>query len=319
MAEDYYEILGVTRNASEEEIQKAYRKLARKFHPDLSDDKEKAKEKFQKVQHAHDVLSDPKKRKLYDQFGDRYDQIPEGAFDQASANDFSQFFGGGGGGRGASFEDILRQFGGGGGFSFEGHDPAAGFGPRTQTQRQQRGRSVHKEISVPFSTCVLGGYAQISVQRPDGSTEDLTVKIPQGIESGKKIRLRGQGNPSVRGGAPGDILITVKVAPHPTYTRTGDSLEIEIPVTFGEAALGAKIEIPTPYGITKVTIPPGSTTGRRLRLKGLGIKNANGNVGDLIAEVKVVMPSEFDEESKLLIKQLSDRLDIEDPRSHLRW
>lgn len=313
MADDYYQILGVSRNASEDEINKAYRKLAKIHHPDLSDDKEAAKEKFKKIQQAHDVLTDPKKKKLYDKYGDRFEQIPESAYDQASEMNFDGMFGGGGGAGG--FEDILRQFSGGGfgGGGFSG-DP---FAQAQQPRRKARGRSIQKELAVPFSTAVLGGQAQVTVQRPSGKSEEITVKIPSGIESGKKIRLKGQGNPSVHGGQPGDILITVNVARHPSFRRNGLNLEVLVPVSFVEAALGAKVEIPTPHGTTVLSIPPNSSSGKRLRLRGLGIKGDKD--GDLIVILSVVLPETIDEAAQETIRKLGEDLDFGDPRSDLAW
>jgi DnaJ-class molecular chaperone len=319
MAEDYYKILGVDRGASAKEIEKAYRKLARTYHPDLNPDDKTAKEKFQKVQHAYDILNDPEKRKMYDQFGAGFESMggggptwrthrgaPEGFQDV----DFSQFFGGGeagGGGTGAGFggfEDILRQF-------------AGGAGRRRGRQPVARGADLQHELHIPFATSITGGQAQLSVRREDGNVEAITAKIPAGIEDGKKIRLRGQGERSPSGGAPGDLLITVRVGKHPCYRRNGKDLEVAVPVKLSEAAGGAKIDLPTPQGVIALTIPPGTSSGKRLRLKGMGVPSNSGS-GDLYAEIQIVLPPDLDDADLKRIREL-DRRYPRDPRSELTW
>ena len=237
MAEDYYKLLGVSRSASTDEIQKSYRKQARKFHPDLhadKDEKEKKRvlQKFQQIQQAYETLSDPKKRKMYDQFGSSYEQMGGGGnpfggggnpFGGAGGIDLSSLFGGGGGGGG--FEDMFRQMGGGG-------------APGGQNQPPAKGSDVEQEITVPFAVAVKGGKHQLGIRR-NGKSEKLDVSIPAGIESGKKVRLRGQGNPGP--GQPGDMLVTVKVAGHPVYARKGLNLLVDVPITILEAVQGAKL------------------------------------------------------------------------------
>ena len=317
MADDYYQILEVPRNASAEEIDKAYRRLAKQHHPDLSDDKERAKEKFQKVQSAYDVLSDPKKRKLYDKFGANYEAMQNA---QAGGGnpfqggdmdiDFSQIFGSGGGGAGGNgMEDIFRQFGGAfGGFG-------AGAQPRA---RARKGRDAQQELMIPFQTSVLGGKASVTVQTDNGKQEQITVNIPAGIEDGKKIRLREQGYASPNGGKRGDLFVIVKVAPHPHFVRQGRNLQLKLPVTLREAVLGAKVEIPTPKGKTTMTIPQGSNSGRRLRLKGLGVVTASGT-GDLIVELQIVIPDSINDESKELIEQFDRMNPTELERDRFLW
>ena len=290
MAEDYYKILGVPRSADADAIQKAYRKLARKFHPDLHADKsekerEQVKQQFQKVQQAYDVLSDANKRAMYDQFGDGYEQMsgaggnpfggrppfgPGGPGPGPGGNpfgniDLSQIFGGGEGGGG--FEDILRQMGGMGG---KPGSQKKKKGKRTNSK--QKGNDIEQEITIPFAVAVLGGNHQLQITRANGTPESIEVKIPAGIESLKKIRLRGQGHPSPNGGPHGDLKIKVKVAPHPQYTRTGLNLSITVPITLLEAAEGARIDLPTPHGTVSLTVPKGSSGGKSLRLKGMGIR-----------------------------------------------
>ncbi len=314
MAQDYYQTLGVSKTASQAEIQKAYRKLARKHHPDMNPDDRTAKDKFKKIQEAYDVLNDPQKREMYDRYGSAFDSVggsgagprwgtrggPEG-FQEV---DFGQIFGQGGAGAGG-FEEILRQFAGG---TRAGRRPS----PRT------RGADLEHELHVPFSTAIGGGQAQLSVRRADGKIETISVKIPPGIEDGRKIRLRGQGEPSPSGGSAGDLLITVRVAEHPYFRRRGNDLELAVPVTLAEAALGAKVDIPTPGGEISLKIPPGTSSGKRLRLKGLGVPTEKGGHGDLYAEIQIVIPDSLDDASLELVRQFDRRRPLQ-PRTNLQW
>lgn len=315
MDENYYSILGVNRNASPSEIQKAYRSLARKYHPDVNPDDNAAKEKFQEVQKAYDVLNDPEKKKMYDQYGSAFESMGAGGGPGAGPwrgssggveVDFSDLFGGGQGG--ASINDLF-----GGMFG-------QGVGGRAQQRppRRARGADLKHELEVPLNTAVTGGEARINVQRPDGNVESLAVKIPAGIEDGKSIRLRGQGQPGRRGGPAGDILIKVKVAPHPCFRRRANNLEVDVPVTLAEAALGAKIDVPTPKGTITLSVPPGTSSGKKLRVKGHGVQAASGAAGDLFAQIQIVLPKSLDEESADLIRQLAKR-DTTNPRADLRW
>lgn len=321
-AEDYYKTLGVSKSATEDEIQKAYRKLARKYHPDLHADesereKEKAKQNFQAVQHAYDVLSDKKKRRMYDQMGPGFDQMggaggqgnPFGGMDI----DLSSLFGGGGpggpGGAGAGFEQIFRQMGGGGG---RGRPQQ-----RTQPQAPPKPEPIEQDITVSFATSILGGEHQVSFQRSNGKIETISVKIPAGIENGKRIRLRGQGAESYNGQR-GDMMIVVKVAPHPNYRRKGLNLLVTVPITLAEAALGAKVDVPTPHGTVTLTVPAGTSSGKSLRLKGMGVR-AKDRKGDLIAELELRLPEELTEDDEKLIRQLELAYQDKDLRSEIRW
>jgi DnaJ-class molecular chaperone len=313
MAEDYYKILEIPRTATPEQVQKAYRKLARKYHPDMNPDDRAAKEKFQKVQQAYDVLNDAQKRQMYDQFGSDFESMggagPGGGWRAAQGGggfqdvDFSQLFGQAGGGGG--FEDIFRQFAGG------------GRGRRRQTASRP-GADVKHDLHIPFNTSITGGEAQLSMRRHTGKLENISVKIPAGIEDGKKIRLRGQGEPSPTGGRSGDLLIIVHVAKHPYYTRRGNDLEVSVPITLAEAALGAKIDVPTPKGEITLTIPPGTSSGKRLRLKGMGVPTSSGGHGDLYAEMQVVLPENWSDQDRAAIRELDDRHPLQ-PRANLRW
>ena len=314
MEDDFYKILGVERSATLKEIQKAYRLLARKSHPDLAEEGEKdqAKVRFQKIQEAYDCLSDPEKRQMYDQFGSAYKdaggQNPFQGFGGGGGHqqfDFNDLFGGRGGGGGGGFEDIFRQFGGG------------GAGPRSRGP--VRGTNLEHEITVPFRTAIQGGQAHLTVQRPGGKTESITVKIPAGIEDLKKIRLSGQGDPSPNGGPAGDLMIRVKVASHPIYRRQGNNLLLTVPITLSEAALGAKIDLPTPHGTLAISIPPGSSSGKKLRLKGQGVAPLRGTAGDLIVELQVKLPESYSEASQQAIEALQDQFDQDDVRGDLDW
>ena len=311
--DDFYEILGVERSASQKEIQKAYRLLARKSHPDLAEDDEKdqAKVRFQKIQEAYDALSDPEKRQMYDQYGSAYNQAGGGNPFQGfggqgghSPFDLGDLFGGGTRGQGGGFEDIFRQFGGGG--SPRGRGPI-------------RGDNLEYEITVPFRTAIQGGQAHLTVQRPGGKTESITVKIPPGIEDLKKIRLTGQGDPSPNGGPAGDLMIRVKVAAHPLYRRQGNNLLLTVPITLAEAALGAKIDLPTPNGTLTISVPSGSSSGKKLRLKGQGVEPTRGNPGDLIVELQIALPNSYDEEMKKTIETLQQQFAQDDLRDDLNW
>ena len=310
MEEDFYKILGVSRDASQKEIQKAYRSLARTHHPDRVDEdkRDAAKQKFQKIQEAYDVLGDPEKRKLYDQFGPNYRQAQG-----AGGDPFAGFRGQAGGaeidlgdlfGAGGMFGDFAAQMGGGRG---------AGRGRRAPRQ----GETIEAETTIPFSTSILGGPVQLSIARGSES-ERLTVTIPPGIEDGKRIRLRGQGQPSRSGGPAGDLMLTVRIAPHPYYRRAGDNLLITMPVTLIEAALGAKIDVPTPRGTIALTVPAGSSSGRKLRLKGQGVSKSDGQ-GDLIVELQIVLPQQLDEATKQALEKLAPQLDVPNSRRDIAW
>jgi DnaJ-class molecular chaperone len=314
MDADYYKLLGVSRSATADEIQKAYRKLARKYHPDVNPDKG-AKEKFQQIQTAYETLNDPKKREMYDQYGSAYESFGAGPGPGGGAwrtystgpggfegFDFSQIFGGQAGG-GSPFGEFFQQFSGG---------QATG---RRPGRRSHRGTDVHHELEIPFRTAVTGGEAQLLLRRPNGKEETISVKIPAGIDHGQTIRLRGQGADGAR---PGDLLITIRVRPHPCFRRKGLDLEVSVPVTLEEAALGAKIDVPTPRGVVTVKIPARTSSGRRLRVKGQGIENRKGDQGDLYVEILIALPEHLDAESEELIRRLARRQSY-NPRSELRW
>jgi DnaJ-class molecular chaperone len=311
--EDYYKTLEVSRGASQAEIDKAYAKLARKYHPDVNPDDKTAKKKFQAVQAAYDVLKDAKKREMYDRYGSAFEQASQGGGPRGGATgtqnvgpedfDFAQFFGGGGAGAGG-FGDIFSQMRGG-----------RGGGRRA---RSAAGPDVAAEVEIPFNLAVTGGETQLSLQRESGETESLTVRIPAGIEDGKKLRLRGRGEPGLNGGPRGNLLVTVRVASHPYFTRRGDHLYVRVPLTLLEAAQGAKVDVPTPKGTVSLRVPPGSSSGAKLRIKGHGVTAADRPPGDLFAEVQIMIPASFDEGAIAKLKEIDARWPLQ-PRRDLRW
>lgn len=315
MQEDYYKLLGVSRDASADDIQKAYRKLARKYHPDVNPDKS-AKAKFQQIQTAYETLNDPEKRQLYNQFGSAYEQMGAGGAGGGPFRgrpggagfegfDFSQMFGGAGdGGANSPFAEFFQQFGG-----------APPGGGRRGGRRSARGSDIEHELEIPFQTAVLGGEARLRVRRPDGKEETITVKIPKGIDHGQTIRLRGQGESGAR---PGDLLIKVRLTAHPCFRRQGLDLEVRVPVTIAEAALGAKIDVPTPHGTVAIKVPANTSSGKRLRIKGQGVETKAGDKGDLYVEILIVLPEKLDQASEELIRQLATKQSFQ-PRAELRW
>ncbi len=324
MAEDYYKTLGVRRDASSAEIQKAYRDLARKYHPDLNPDDKKAKEKFQKVQAAFDVLNDQSKRELYDRYGSSFEAYSQGSprggpqgRRQAAPGfeeiDLGEFFGdkyGGGGDPAAVYGDLFGQFRRAGAAPKRGRRGQAAEAPRSADMVQQ--------LEIPFQTAVLGGEVELSVPRSTGQIDRIQVKIPPGITEGAKKRLRGQAE-AADGGSPGDILLTIHVAPHPYFQRRrGNNLEVHVPVTLAEAVFGAKVDVPTPRGTITLRIPPRTSSGTKLRIKGHGIKPKEGSAGDLFASVEIVLPDPIDEAMLDAIKRI-DAEQKQNPRGQLRW
>jgi len=323
MAEDYYKTLGVSRNASQDDIQKAYRELARKYHPDMNPGDKTAKKRFQEVQDAFDVLNDSKKREMYDRYGSSFETMGAGGPRGAG---WGPGPGGGAGGFGAEDIDFTQFFG-----DRFGVEPGVDLGDifgqfRRRSGRAQgrptrgrgRGADVQAEVQIPFTTAITGGEVELEVRRPGGKSPKITVQIPAGIEDGKKIRLRGQGEPSPGEGAVGDLLITVRVAPHACFRRRGNHLHVQVPVTLAEAALGSKIDVPTPKGTVALRIPAGTSGGTKLRVKGHGVAPENGQAGDLLAEIVIVLPDEIDEASQEMIRGLEERY-TQAPRANLEW
>jgi DnaJ-class molecular chaperone len=300
--QDYYEVLGVPRSASADEIRKAFKKLARKYHPDVKPPVPDAAKRFAELTEANEVLSDKEKRQKYDQYGH--------GFEGAGGSPFQGY----GGQGGASFDlnDILGgMFGGGGG----GQSP---FGARRSAPRPQKGADVPVEITVPFHVAVSGGEHEITVRQGDRD-ERLNLKIPAGIENGRTMRLSGQGHPGSQGGPSGDVLVTVRIAPHPWFRRDGRNILLEVPITPSEAAVGAKVDVPTVSdGVVSMTVPAGTSSGSKLRLRGHGIRDSKTDTrGDQIVSIRIALPPDLSDESKQLYEQLS-QLDQYNPRA-ARW
>lgn len=305
---DYYKTLGVSRNASADEIRKAYRKLSRENHPDVKKDDPAAAELFKQVQNAYEVLSDPEKREQYDRYG--------AAFQQAGRRHPGGGPGGGtytwssGGGQEVPF-DLNDLFG----RSFDFED-ALGGGRRGRGRPPQRGQDVEASVRIAFETAAVGGSVDIQLEMQSG-TQTLSVKIPPGVDTGSVIRLSGQGHPGRFQGPPGDLLLTVQVEPHRYFRRDGSDLLVDVPITPSEAVLGAKVEVPTlTEGLVMVTVPPGTSSGMKLRLRGKGVINPQTRQpGDQYAVMKIVVPRPASEAVQELYRQLAP-LDS-DPRTGL--
>jgi molecular chaperone DnaJ len=394
---DYYALLGVKKTATADEIRKAFRKLARKHHPDVNPGDKKAEERFKEISEANDVLSDEKKRRVYDALGYYTDQIDPATAEAAARGGYGGGFSGGspgggsaqqpGGGRGVpidfggfDFSDYAAgQPGAGGGASSWGsfRDIFSGAFSKGQKQRgPQPGTDLEYQVQVDFWTAIRGGVARIQVVRqetcptckgkPSGGggtcpecqgagqvtqmggrmkfkitcprcggtgkledecatcdgegtvsrTETVEVRIKAGTRDGQRIRLAGKGNAGVNGGPAGDLYLIIKIDSHPVFTRSGDDIQVTIPVTVPEAALGAKIEVPTIDGRAQLKIPPGTQSGQKLRMRGKGVPSATheGARGDQIVTVEMVVPQLRDERSKEILREFA-KLNPEDPRA----
>lgn len=300
MALDYYAVLGVKKNASADELRKAYKKLSRENHPDRKPNDAAASEKFKQVQEAWDVLGDATKRQQYDQFGSAFG--PNGPqFQQgqrrggAGPVDFQEMFGGN-----VDLSDLLGgMFGGGAGGS--------PFGPQAGRRgRAAQGANIEAEIEIPFVVATEGGMQDLQLDRA-GKLERLSVKIPPGVSTGSVIRLAGQGQAGRGGGPAGDLLVTIKVAPHSYFRREGSDLLIDVPLTVSEAALGTKVEVPTlAEGPVVVTIPAGTSSGAKLRLRGKGVPDQKTRTrGDLYVVIKLVLPPKLDDATRGLFEQIA--------------
>jgi curved DNA-binding protein len=317
---DFYEVLGVPRNASAEEIQRAYRKLARQFHPDVNKDPS-AEERFKEISEAYDVLSDPETRRKYDQFGPNFRQVPEGvdpdtwAAAQQGGRPRGQRPRGGqqtraGQGAPGGFEGWTTFEGGDfGGIDFEDlFGGAFGRGRRGP----MRGADQEAELQLTVEEAFHGGRRTITLPGP-GGPRTYDVNIPAGVTDGQRIRLAGQGSQGGGGGAAGDLYLIVRIAPHPRFRLEGRDIYVDLPVTPWEAALGAKVPVEGPGGEAKVSVPAGSSSGRRLRLRGRGMPNPKGQPGDLYAVVKIMVPKRLKKRERELFEELGRVSDF-DPR-----
>jgi DnaJ-class molecular chaperone len=312
MARDFYDILGVRRNAKPGLIKKAYRKLARQYHPDVNPGDPKAESKFKEIQQAYAVLNDPKQREIYDQVG--HEAFISGASAAPGAGgvnfgDMQDFFGGrsgptgsytytvGGDASGVNelFEQLFSQ-GFGGARSWQG-TPFAG-GARTQVR--QKGSDRHLAVSITFEEAYRGKELMIDI----GKGEKLKVRIPAGIDSGGKVRLSGKGEQGINGGPPGDLLLIITVQDHPYFERRGDNVYLKVPVTFAEATLSATIEIPTMAGKVQMKIPAGTQSGQEFRLRNKGFAKMNSQSrGDQIVHIEIVVPRQVDMRSRELLRE----------------
>jgi DnaJ-class molecular chaperone len=308
MPKDYYEVLGVSRSASADEIAKAYRKLARQHHPDRNPGDKQAEGRFKEIQNAYDTLSDPKKKAMYDQFGTEVP--PGGGFPGGGGNTFTfgpggqqvdpemaqemfrRMFGGGGGG-GGGYEDLFGSFPGG-----------SRSRSRGRSRAQPAPEAVEVEAHVPFLTAALGGTIGLRV-----GDRDIDVKVPPGFEDGKKLRVAGQGEYGE------DILVRIRVDPHPYFRREGRDVLIDVPISVPEAVLGGKVEVPTVAGKrVTVKVPPGTSSGSRVRLPGMGVAG-----GDQYLVMKVVVPKgKPDDRTKELIEEYA-KLHPDDVRIDVPW
>jgi DnaJ-class molecular chaperone len=313
--EDLYQILGVSRDAKKDEIKKAHRKLALKYHPDKNPGKD-AQERFKRIQEAYDVLSDDDKRAAYDRYGADFERMRSGGYQGGTPPgfdglDLEQIFGGrGGGGGGAggfNFEGGFGEFfeqlmGGRGGGPGAGRGRATRGGARAHSAGPQKGSNIRHELELPFELAVRGGKTEFYI-----NDEKFSVTIPPGVAEGAKMRLREQGGHSPNGGPRGDLILIIRISSHPFYRRNGKNLELTLPVTIAEAVLGTTVDVPTPAGTVSLKIPPRSNGGRKLRLKGQGVPSASGSPGDLIVTLQMRVPETIDEESEKLIEQFAER------------
>ena len=375
VTKDYYEVLGVPRGSDVKEIKKAYRKLARKYHPDVNPGDKESERKFKDIGEAYEVLNDPKKKEMYDRFG-------SAAFEQG----YGQTAGTGAGGQGG-----YQGFGGYSPEDFAGYTQGTDysdifgdiFGARTQPVGPMKGQDSQYTMELSLEDAIYGITTQLNVRRdvdcqvcggsgvspgsspstcPDckgsgrikaarglfsmaqtcprcrgtgkinpnpckvchGSgvvpkTEQLSVKIPQGVDNGSKVRLAGMGGAGIKGGPPGDLYIITKIRPHPFFERRGDNLYCEVPITYTEAALGAKVDVPTKDGVVTMTIPPGTQPGQELRLKGKGVPHFGGSgVGDQYVKVAVVVPVNTPEKARELLREL-DKTQPLNPRAKISF
>ncbi len=333
---DYYDMLGVSRTATDEQIRKAYRALARKLHPDVNKEPDAAR-KFAEVQEAYDILTDATKRREYDPFGragvGMGGRGPGGAGHSGGGPWSYSWSGGPGAGSspgspgfgGVEAEDIASIFeqfmGGGGGMrgAGVGVGPGAGRARRSRGPVAQRGADIRHTITVPFMTAARGGTESLRITRGGKDAETVEVRIPQGIEPRAKLRLKGQGQPGVQGGEAGDLILTVEVGSHPQFRREGLDLLLDVAITIVEAALGATVRVPLLDQTADLRIPPGSSSGKMLRMKGKGLHDAQGKVGDFYAVLQIVAPppDALSAEQADQLRRLGDHL--KNPRSGSGW
>lgn len=326
MENDLYNILGVSRDADTAEIKKAYREMARKYHPDVNPDDPEAEEKFKKASAAFEVLGNPEKREIYDEFG--LEGLREG-FDPEQARKYKQWqqagagagggFGGGGGrrvyrgGSGASFQDLFGEiFGGRSHFDTSEFTDFGGF------QAPMKGRDVTASLDLDFVRAIEGGEMQLSIH---GQSKPLKVRVPPGVRDGERLRLKGKGGPAPQTphgkGEPGDLFLEINVQSHPRVRREGLDLYMDVPITIPESIEGTRINVPTPWGEYAVTVPEGVNSGSKLRLKGQGVRRGDDQ-GDFYVVLQINAPDRIDESVRQALEPIADAYD-EDVRQDLSW
>jgi molecular chaperone DnaJ len=295
LEKDYYADLGVSKNASEKEIKKAFRKLAREYHPDNNPDDTNAEARFKELNEAYEVLSNAAERK-------EYDHVREMGYFVGDPGGTQQY---------VRVEDLFSESASSPFDLFGGLGDLFGRATTARAPRAQAGADVSSDLSLSFHEALSGDTKTINV---DGRR--IKVKIPQGVNNGAKIRLKGKGRPGIGGGPPGDLYVRVHVAEHPIFKRTGKNLHIEVPVTFAEAALGSAVDVPTLGGKTKIRVPPGTSSGKTFRVKGKGVETAKGT-GDLLVTVEVTVPTDLTDEQRDLLQAFREKSPTENPRAHL--
>lgn len=313
MADDYYKTLGVDKGADPEVIKKAYRKLALKHHPDRNPGNREAEERFKKISEAYAVLSDNEKRKQYDSFGSdqfsrRYTQ--EDIFRNFDLNEILRDFGfGGAGGHEGGFRGTGRR----GGYTFRtGSDPFRDiFGQEQPHYYEQpgKGEDLHYNLSITLEESVSGAEKKLSLQQK-GEVHEISVRIPPGISTGKKLRLAGKGYPGIRGGSAGDLYLNISILPHPIFARDGSDIYIEKSISFTQAVLGSGIEVPTIDGTVKrIKIPAGTQNGTKIRMKGYGVpglKGSGSSKGDQFVKISIDVPRKMNDRQLQLIRKLAE-------------
>jgi curved DNA-binding protein len=309
MARDYYDVLGVDRNADADEIQRAFRTLARRHHPDISKAPD-AEDRFKEINEAYQVLSDPETRRRYDRYGPDFRRVPEG-FEEAAGARRGRTAGGApfdtggewsfrsGGGAGVDLEDLFGDLFGG----------RAGGRP---SWTDAAGADREAELTLSVEEAYRGGRRTITLQGPGGE-RSYDVNIPPGVVDGQRIRLAGQGAQGRGAGPAGDLYLVVRIAPHPRYRVDGRDITVDLPITPWEGVLGAEVPVEGPGGRSSVKVPPGSSTGRRLRLRGQGLPNPRGRPGDLYVELKVMVPTRPTPRERDLFEELA-KVSTFDPR-----
>ena len=285
MERDPYKVLGVSRNAGDDDIKKAFRRLAKRWHPDANPDKPEAEARFKEISVAYEILEDPEKRKLYDRYGHNFANIAgNGSAGAGHAQGFDD----------ATLQDILEGLFGGG-----------GRGPGPGRARPSRGQSVERPLAINLQEAWSGASRRI---RHRGRSID--VSIPRGARDGTKVRLAGEGEPDPFGGPPGDLFLIIEVLPHERFSRDGDNLEVEMPLDMFTALLGGEVEVPTLSGSVRLKVPPGTQSGRRFRLSGRGMPLLRGKdrFGDLLARVRITVPTRLNPDQRRLAEELRDSL-----------